>query len=96
MIKEIYLFTNRNTIFFDESGNQMPEHQAKISWKNDHSNSRLETLLSQIIEDNPKIYLAKWLEWKQEISIDEFFSLIGKGPWYWNIKNGKSGDYVDF
>jgi hypothetical protein len=43
MIKEVYLFTNRNTIVFDEKGEQVIDIQCSIGWKVDWYSQKLET-----------------------------------------------------
>jgi hypothetical protein len=40
-------------------------------------------------EDRPEIYIARWhrwQEWSHQINMDEFASLVGLGPWYWDEK----------
>lgn len=88
MITEIYLFTNRNTIFFDEKGEQICDLQRQLSWEptpsyHDESDH---TALRRIMKDKPTIYIARWQEWKNEITMDEFCCLLGYGPWYWDEK----------
>jgi len=85
MIKKVYLFTNRNLLAFDEKGEQVIDVQKDIGWKVtwfDRSQER--EALKKIITNEPEIYLASWIEqWKHKITIDEFCSLLGHGPWYW-------------
>ena len=88
MIKEIYLFTNRNIIAFDEKGEQVIDIQSAIGWNVDwYHHAKEEEALLKVIEDNPIIFLARWHEWKKEINLDEFCSLLGHGEWYWDYKN---------
>jgi len=91
MIKEVYLFTNRNIIAFDEKGEQVIDVQSEISWDVDWYRYEDERkALRKIIEDQPKIYIARWRHWAEEITIDEFCSLLGHGKWYWeNYKKPK-------
>jgi len=87
-INGVWLFTNRNTAFFDEKGEQIIDLQGKISWEPlpGYDAHKVESALEQIIKDNPKIYIARWQDWRHEITIEEFCSLIGFGPWYWRHK----------
>jgi len=86
MIKQVYLFTNRNIIAFDEKGEQVIDVQKAIGWRVEwvyHENE--EKALRRIIKDNPEIYLASWQDrWEHPITLDEFCSLLGHGQWYWN------------
>jgi len=95
MIKKVYLFTNRNLLAFDEKGEQVIDVQKDIGWKtNWFDHSQEERALRKIIADNPKIYLASWTEgWQYRITIDEFCSLLGHGPWYWeNYKKNEADE----
>jgi len=96
MIKEVYLFTNRNLLAFDEHGEQIIDVQRAITWNSNSewSGREKETeVLKKIIQDKPAIYLANWIEqWKHEITIDEFCSLLGHGPWYWEKYKKPSED----
>lgn len=110
-IKEVYIFTNRNTVFFDEKGEQIANCQRAISWNKLESYEEykvdvvpeafavpatIKDVLKRVMNDNPVIYIARWQEWRHEITIDEFCSLIGFGLWYWEEKlqkdNGGSDD----
>lgn len=82
MIKEVYLFTNRNVAAFDENGEQVADVQAALScYPGDCGQER--AALRQIIADNPVVYLAKWHKWRHEISIKEFCYMLGHGQWHW-------------
>jgi len=86
MIKTIYLFTNRNTLAFDEEGEQIVEIQSNISWSVDwtkESKEKEEEILAKIAKDKPVIFLSAWRKWRKEISLNEFCSLLGHGEWYW-------------
>ena len=85
MIKEIYLFTNRNILALDEKGGDMVEIQTAIGWDVKWSEVEKERkCLEKIIEDNPEIYIRSWKDgWKHRINIDEFCSLLGHGWWFW-------------
>lgn len=88
MIKAIYLFTNRNLIAFDEKGEQIIDIQTAISWdRKGYMDRDEETALARIVEAKPNIWLARWQEWKHSITIDELCSLLGHGPWYWDLKH---------
>ena len=98
MIKEVYLFTNRNLLVFDEKGEQIIDVQRAIGWGTkwfDHEKE--EKALEKIVQDGPTIYLANWTEqWRHEITIDEFCSLLGYGPWYWeNYKKKVNEENTD-
>lgn len=87
-IKRVYLFTNRNTIFFDEFNEQILDLQKSISFS--HISSWEETTIQDIIEkmmeDRPAIYIARWQEWCNSITLDEFSCLLGQGEWYYKKK----------
>jgi len=84
MIKEVYLFTNRNVIAFDEKGEQVVDVQKAISWDVDWLVREAEReALKKIIEDQPKVYIAKWRGWVEEITLDELCSILGHGKWFW-------------
>ena len=82
MIKTVYLFTNRNTMIFDENDNQLPEFQLKIGWGTAQDVEGEREVLRQIHEDKPECYLAKWREYRSRISITELAAILGHGPWY--------------
>jgi len=87
MIKEVYLYTNRNIIAFDEKGEQVIDVQTAIGWDVEwYHHSEEEKTLEKIIADAPVIWLAKWFSWRERITIDELCSLLGHGPWYWKRK----------
>lgn len=87
-ISEIYLFTNRNTAFFDDAGEQIPELQRLISWEPlpSYERNKIEALIRKVIMDDPTIYLAKFMDWQVVIRRDELFSLLGYGPLYYEVK----------
>ncbi len=88
MIKEIYLFTSRNLVAFDEKGEQVIDIQSAISWdRKSYNEYAEEKALLRIITDQPTIWLARWQEWKNPITLDELCSLLGHGKWYWDYKN---------
>ena len=91
MIQSVYLFTNRNLLVFDEKGEQVLDIQQAINWETDWSNPEKEReALRKIIEDQPKVYVARWKEWAEEITIEELCSLLGHGKWYWkNYRRGQ-------
>lgn len=96
-IKEIYLMTNRNTLFFDENEEQLINLQETINWRPipSYESYKVESVLKQIIKDRPNIYISRWMNWTQEISLEEFISLIGFGPWYWDYKKEQEHDQTD-
>jgi len=82
-IKEVYLFTNRILIAFDEKGEQVFSVQESIGWNTAAEIEKEENALERIISDGPTIYLASLKLGKKIIlTMDEFCSLLGHGPWY--------------
>lgn len=88
-VAQVYLFTNRNCIFYDEMGEQIGEYQALVSWKPlpAYELTQLEELIRQLMTDKPQIFMARWPgpsdnSWAHPITLDEFASLLGLGPWY--------------
>lgn len=82
MIKQVYLFLNRNLCAFDENGEQVVEVNRLISWKS--SRRQTQRALERIIADNPQeIYISSWCNWRESISIEILCSILGCGPWYW-------------
>ena len=88
MIKSVYLMTNRNCMFFDEKGEQIADLQATIGWKPqpDYRGHEVHGTLRQMMKDKPEIFISRWQDWSHPITMDEFASLIGFGPWYWEEK----------
>ena len=70
MIKELFLFTNRNCLAFDENGMQVP--QSAISYSSINPPAA-----RQMIHYAEHLYISKFREWKHEISKDEMLSLLG-------------------
>ena len=103
MIKEVYLFTNRNVLVFDEKGEQIIDIQKAIGWGVEwFEHKKEEEALRKIIADKPEIYIASWNDrWQHKITVDEFCSLLGHGPWYWEnykkpvLKEGKENVQED-
>jgi hypothetical protein len=48
-----------------------------------------------MIKDKPEIFIARWQDWAHEINMDEFASLIGFGPWYWEQKQAAEDTQAD-
>jgi len=94
MIKEVWLYTNRNVMVFDENGEQVIDVQKILGWTSLKSWMVLETegALVKVIEANPIIYMSQWGNWNHRINIDEFCCLLGKGQWYWEYKQEKGND----
>lgn len=91
---QVYLFTNRNCIFYDETGQQMGDLQRLISWNPlpSYDESKTYELLLRLMADAPQCYMAKWPSptdpgWMHPITLDELASLIGQGPWFWKKRN---------
>lgn len=94
MIKEVWLFTNRSLICFDEKGEQVINVQSNIGWEVEwyrHEKNEV-TALEKIIKDNPVVYLARWQDWKHDINLDELCSILGHGKWYWDYKNKETNE----
>ena len=72
--KEVYLFTNRNIIAFDDKGEQISYFQSGVDCYDLDRDIAIE-----IANNTKKFYIAKWREWRQEISKREFLYLLGLG-----------------
>jgi hypothetical protein len=94
MIKEVWLYTNRNVMVFDENGEQVADIQKILSWDSLKSWNVLATeeALIKVIEAKPDIYISQWGKWGHRINLDEFCCLLGKGQWYWEYKNENHDD----
>lgn len=95
-IKEVWLFTNRNVAIFDATGEQISDLQACFGWKplpswEEHN---VKEALEKIVAAKPVVYLAQWQNWRHEITMDEFCSLLGFGPWYWEQKKQKLAEQL--
>jgi hypothetical protein len=90
-VSEVVLFTNRNSLFLDNNGEQIPIYQRLVSWKpiEDYTkeSEELEDLIKMLWGKKPKFYIAKWGHWREELTMDEWCSLIGKGPFYFSLKH---------
>jgi hypothetical protein len=91
MIKEVWLYTNRNVMVFDENGEQVADIQKILSWDSLKSWNELATekALEKVIEAKPVICIGRWNNWGHRINLDEFCCLLGKGQWYWEYKQEK-------
>jgi len=88
-IQSIWIFTNRNALFFDENGEQLEELQRLISFSNEKLDENVLLHLMDIVTNqNPKIYISRWKDWYNEINVDEFFALLGYGYKYSLYKEG--------
>ena len=94
MIKEVWLYTNRNIMVFDEDGEQVVDIQKILGWDSLKSWHVMETeaALEKVIEAKPAIYISQWGNWGHRINIDEFCCLLGKGQWYWEYKQEKRNE----
>ena len=68
----VILFTNRNLIVFDEEGKQHDLQNAVDCYEINQA------LLDELISQPATFHLAKWREWKHEISRKEFEYLLGQ------------------
>lgn len=92
-IKEVWLYTNRVVVVFDQDGEQIGELQAILSDKFMYGNE-LETALAKVIKARPKFYVASWQNWIHKIRADEFCCLLGKGDWYFKNKEIIFGENI--
>lgn len=94
MIKEIWLYTNRNVMVFDEDGEQVVDIQKILGLDSLKSwcDKETEGALEKVIEAKPIIYISQWGNWNHRINIDEFCCLLGKGQWYWQYKQEKKNE----
>ena len=97
MIKEVWLYTNRNIMVFDEDGEQVVDVQKILGWTSLKSwcDKETEGALVKVIESKPIIYISQWGNWNHRINIDEFCCLLGKGQWYWEYKQEKHNESHD-
>jgi hypothetical protein len=72
MTYTVVLYTNRQLMVFDESGEQVPELQSAVSCY-EIDRVRLDRLLSLPC----KFQIAKWTDWRHSISKLEFEYLLG-------------------
>jgi hypothetical protein len=90
MIKQVWVFTNRNVIVFDENGEQVVDVQKVLGWSSLEYwlDTETEGALVKVIEAKPIIYISQWGNWSHQINLDELCCLLGKGKWYWEYKQG--------
>jgi hypothetical protein len=70
----VILFTNRNSLIFDQSGKQIPELQLGITCYS------LDARIAAEVADHAVVFeLAKWGVWKERIDKREFLYLLGLG-----------------
>jgi len=89
-IKTVYLFTNRNCQFFDESGEQVILEDVNISYESYDSFSTkaegIKDLVDQFIEDAPEFYIVRYHSDRKtflhQITMFEWCALIGIGSYY--------------
>lgn len=79
-VARVYLCTNRNCLFFDEKGNQIPMLQRLLSWRTSASRVSERLVIRKVIEDLPEVFLVRWRCWMEPITLWEFVSLLGYGP----------------
>ena len=79
-IAQVYLCTNRNCLFFDEKGNQIPMLQRLLNWGSADRRVDEYFVIEKVIRDSPKIYLVRWRDWLEPITLQEFVDLLGYGP----------------
>ena len=90
-ITNAWLFTHRNTLFFDQYNEQMLDLQKAISFTPIPSwaESDVQEIIEMMMRDKPSIFIARWQEWSHPITLDEFACLLGQGEWYWKRRNQK-------
>ena len=91
-IAQVVLFTNRNTLFFDEAGEQIQKFQELIHSGSDFTSYKYSKerhdLFEQLMKDKPEIVLAQWsTQTSLKLNLDEFLALLGFGEWYTNYKS---------
>ena len=92
MISKIFLYTNRNAIFFDENGEQIHEYQKNVNC-NTADRRYIETdVLKIVVQQKPVVFMCRWNEWIHEISVDEFCYILGYGSWYYDYKKELKND----
>lgn len=69
---EVILFTNRNLIVVDEDGKQHNLQYAVDCYEIN------QPLLDELLQQDAKFSIAKWHEWKHDISRQEFEYLLGQ------------------
>ena len=70
--KEMWLFTNRNCLIFDNEGNQIVEYQRGISC----SNLNKEVAYTATVEAE-SFHIGKFREWVHDITREEMQYLLG-------------------
>ena len=69
---QVYLFTNRNCLIFDEIGNQIAELQAAISCYTVHKE-----MARAIAYAAEEFFIAEFNNWSHSISRESFMYLLG-------------------
>jgi hypothetical protein len=69
---DMWLFTNRNCLVFDEEGKQISEYQAAISCYTLDKN-----LAQKATEEAVEFHIGKFHKWEHEITKDEMQYLLG-------------------
>ncbi len=70
--RKIWLFTNRNSMIVDESGDQIGEAQAAIGCYEVHPAEAL-----RLTNEATEFYISKWQEWAHPITRKEMQYLLG-------------------
>ena len=79
-VARVYLCTNRNCLFFDEKGSQIPMLQRLLNWRTSADRVSERLVIKKVIEDLPEVYLVRWRHWAEPITLQEFVDLLGYGP----------------
>ena len=70
--KQMWLFTNRNCLVFDENGEQIPEYQAAITC---YSLDR--DVAKKVCDEATEFHIGSWREWEHEIPKKHMMYLLG-------------------
>jgi hypothetical protein len=70
--KQMWLFTNRNCLVFDENGEQIPEYQVAITC---YSLDR--DVAKKVCDEATEFHICSWREWEHEITKKHMMYLLG-------------------
>lgn len=66
-IESVHLFTNGTLMVFTDRGFQVPDYQKKKTRK----------VILELADKAKDFYIARWREWQEKISREEFLALNG-------------------
>ena len=70
--KQMWLFTNRNCLVFDEEGDQIPEYQRAITCY-----SLNKKLARQACDEAEEFHIGSWRVWEHTIDRRQMIYLLG-------------------